>query len=369
MFFSADELKRYNRHIILSEIGIEGQTKLKQSKVLVVGAGGLGCPVLQYLTAAGVGTLGVIDHDVVSVSNLQRQILYTAEDVGYSKAEKAVEKLSKINPFVSLKSFSFKLTKENALEVIEEFDLVIDGTDNFTTRYLVNDACVILNKPLVFGSIFKFEGQVTVFNYNNGPTYRCLFPEPPADGQVPNCSQIGVLGVLPGIIGTLQANEAIKIIVGIGEVLSGRLFVIDLLSFQSQQYKFSKVEKNAQIKALGDYDEVCITVEKTEIKEWDVYELKEALDRNENIEIIDVRAPFEFEICNLGGNHIPLESIPDSVNQIGRDKKTVVICHHGLRSREAIKYLQENHHYENLFSLKGGIHEWAVFIDEDMGTY
>ncbi|HYG39107.1 MAG TPA: molybdopterin-synthase adenylyltransferase MoeB [Cytophagales bacterium] len=369
MVFSGNELQRYNRHIILSEIGIEGQTRIKESKVLVIGAGGLGCPLLQYLAAAGVGTLGVIDHDVVDVSNLQRQILYTNEDIGFLKAERAVEKLSGINPHISLKAFPFKLTKKNALEIFSDFDIVVDGTDNFATRYLVNDACVILNKPLVFGSIFKFEGQVTVFNYENGPTYRCLFPEPPAEGEVPNCSQIGVIGVLPGIIGTLQANEVIKIITGVGEVLSGRLFIIDLLSFQTQQYKFSRNEKNARIKDLEEFDSFCGVSEEKPVRELDVYDLKEMIDNQEDVEIIDVRSVGEFEICNLGGLNIPLETISKSLDRIGKNKKSIVICHYGLRSKEAVKLLQETYSYENLFSLKGGINEWALFIDEEMGTY
>src|ERR1035437_2494874 len=229
---TTEEKRRYARHIILPEIGLEGQQKLKQAKVLVVGAGGLGCPVLQYLTAAGVGTLGIIDFDTVDESNLQRQVLYSTEDIGKHKAAIAKEKLEKQNPDINLVSHVAHLTSANALEIISQYDIVVDGSDNFATRYLVNDACVILNKVLVFGSIFKFEGQVSVFNYKGGPTYRCLYPEAPAEGDVPNCAEIGVLGVLPGIVGTLQANEVIKIITGIGDILSGKLLTLDALTMQ-----------------------------------------------------------------------------------------------------------------------------------------
>src|ERR1035437_3341330 len=255
MKLNTEEIKRYARHLILPEIGIEGQEKLKQAKVLVVGAGGLGCPVLQYLAAAGVGTIGMVDDDVVDETNLQRQSLFSNEDIGRKKAEVAKEKLSKLNPHIILTSDPLHLTSANALEIISHYDLVIDGSDNFPTRYLVNDACVMLNKPLVFGSIFKFEGQVSVFNYKNGPTYRCLFPEPPVDS--PNCAEIGVLGVLPGIVGTIMANEALKIILCIGEVLSGKLFVLDALNFQTQVISFEKNPENLKIKSLIDYEELC----------------------------------------------------------------------------------------------------------------
>jgi sulfur-carrier protein adenylyltransferase/sulfurtransferase len=366
---SNDELKRYNRHIILQEIGLEGQSKLKEAKVLVIGAGGLGCPVLQYLAGAGVGTIGIIDHDIVSESNLQRQILYTSEDVGFPKAERAAQRLQLLNPFVKINPYRFKLTNENALNLFAAYDLIIDGTDNFPTRYLVNDACVILNKPLVFGSIFKFEGQVSVFNYKGGPTYRCLFPEPPKEGDVPNCSQIGVLGVLPGIIGSMQASEAIKVITGIGDVLSGKLFVLDTLSMQTQTYKFSKIPENSAITQLIDYEDFCNGTQAGVLKEVDVFELNDMLENKEDIQIVDVRDNYEIAICDLGGIKIPLRAIEQNVDKISRTKKVIVHCHHGGRSRSAIEKLQEEFGFTNLYNLKGGIHEWARQIDEAMATY
>src|ERR1035437_5209301 len=302
-----EEINRYSRHIIMPEIGIEGQEKLKQAKVLVVGAGGLGCPVLQYLTAAGVGIIGIVDDDIVDETNLQRQVLYNKEETGKQKADVAAKKLKLQNQNVHLISHILHLTSANALEIISHYDLVIDGSDNFPTRYLVNDACVMLNKPLVFGSIFKFEGQVSVFNYKNGPTYRCLFPEPPIDS--PNCAEIGVLGVLPGIIGTLMANEALKIILGIGEILSGKLFVLDALNFQTQIISFEKDPENLKISSLIDYDNFCTPplshgsppspleragVRQGEAKEISVLELKQLLDSKKDFQLIDVREVSEY---------------------------------------------------------------------------
>ena len=366
---SQEEFKRYNRHIILQEIGLTGQLKLKEAKVLVIGAGGLGCPLLQYLTAAGIGTIGIVDHDEVSESNLQRQILYTLEDVGLLKAEQAAKRLNKLNSFVSIIPHAVKLTNENALEIFKDYDLVVDGTDNFPTRYLVNDACVILNKPLVFGSIFKFEGQVSVFNYKGGPTYRCLFSEPPKEGEVPNCAQIGVLGVLPGIIGSLQANEVIKIVTGVGEVLSGKLYVLDTLTMQTQTYKFSKILQNTEIKQLSDYNEFCGVGSDKKSKEIDVFELNELIQNNEGIQLIDVRTAYETEICDLGGINIPLEFIENNIDKIPRHKKVVVYCHHGGRSEAAVNILHEKYGFNNIYNLKGGIHEWAREIDDEMATY
>lgn len=389
---SAEELQRYNRHIILPEFGLKGQEKLKVAKVLVIGAGGLGCPVLQYLAAAGVGTIGIIDDDVVSESNLQRQILFSVEDLNKSKVEIAAQKLFKQNPFVTFKTFKTRVTPENALEIIKDFDLVIDGSDNFPTRYLVNDACVILNKTLVFGSIFKFEGQVSVFNYTfpngqKGPTYRCLFPEPPEAGQVPNCAEIGVLGVLPGMIGTLQANEAIKVITGIGEPLAGRLFVIDALSFRTNIIKFSAVLENFQIMELGNYEETCSTSltesqehekgetfddlfgEDNDLKSLTVESLKRKIDQGENLQLIDVREPHEYEICNLGGKLIPMNSIPQHIEEIDSDIPVIFYCHHGMRSEMIVKFLSEELGFKNVYNLEGGIHAWAIKIDKTMRKY
>jgi len=372
---TSQELKRYNRHIILPEFGMEAQEKLKTAKVLVIGAGGLGCPVLLYLTAAGVGTLGIIDFDNVDESNLQRQILFSTEDIGKSKAEIAAKKLSAQNPHSKFIIHNTKLEKGNALDIIKDYDAVVDGSDNFPTRYLVNDACVILNKPLVFGSIFKFEGQVTVFNFTDkngkrGPTYRCLFPEAPKDGEVPNCSEIGVLGVLPGMIGSMQANEAIKVITGIGEVLSGKLLITDALSMQSSTLKFSANSENYKITELGDYEEVCEVLESKNIQgEISVHELKKRLDNREDITLIDVREAHEYEICNLGGILIPMSRLRDHIEKIPTDKPVVVYCHHGMRSAMVVKFLEEEFAYKNLHNLEGGIHAWAVEIDDEMERY
>ncbi|MBX9853246.1 MAG: molybdopterin-synthase adenylyltransferase MoeB [Cytophagaceae bacterium] len=372
--FSPDELKRYNRHIILPEFGMEGQTKLKQAKVLVIGAGGLGCPVLQYLAAAGVGTIGIVDFDTVDESNLQRQVLFLTEDIGKPKAEVAAQKLSLQNPHSKLKIQNSKLDKSNALQIICEYDLVVDGSDNFPTRYLVNDACVILNKPLIFGSIFKFEGQVTVFNYTDksgkrGPTYRCLFPEAPAAGEVPNCSEIGVLGVLPGLIGTMQANEAIKVITGIGECLSGKLFVLDALTMHTSIIKFSANEENYKIRELGEYEEICEAPSTNFSDEISVQELKEKLDKKENIFLVDVREPHESEICSIGGVLIPMSRLRDNIEKIPTDKPVVLYCHHGMRSAMVAKFLREEFGYKNLINLEGGIHAWATEIDQEMERY
>ena len=362
---SKEELKRYNRHLILPEIGIEGQEKLKHSRVLVIGAGGLGCPILQYLTAAGVGTIGIIDFDTVDETNLQRQILFDVKDIGKPKVEVAKQKLSAQNPFINFNIYNTKLTKDNALNTFNDYDIIVDGSDNFPTRYLVNDTCVISGKPLVFGSIFKFEGQVSVFNYNGGPTYRCLFPQPPAPQDAPNCSEIGVLGVLPGIIGCLQANETIKIIAGIGKPLSGKLLVFDALTLNINIIGFSAIEDNFNITELIDYEDFCAT----RVKEITVAELKKKLIDKEDIQIIDVREKFEYEICNLGGELIPLANIADNVDKISKAKIVIVHCHHGTRSAKAIDILIKIFPFDNLLNLKGGIHAWSLEIDKNMTTY
>jgi molybdopterin/thiamine biosynthesis adenylyltransferase/rhodanese-related sulfurtransferase len=365
---SQQEIKRYNRHIILPEIGLEGQHKLKQAKVLVIGAGGLGCPVLMYLAAVGVGTIGIVDFDKIDASNLQRQILYSIDDIGKYKAEVAKQKLSSQNPYVHLIAHISHLTSQNALELIAQYDIVVDGSDNFATRYLLNDACVMLNKPLVAASVFKFEGQLSVYNYKNGPTYRCLFPEPPTES--PSCSEIGVIGVLPGILGTLQANEVIKIITKTGQILSGKLLFIDALSLQFRELQF---EKNLDIKIekLGEYELLnCEVSEDTShIKEISVVDLKAEMNASEPFVIIDVREAFEYDICNLKGVLIPLNELPQHIHKIPKDKKVVVICHHGMRSAMAINYLQENYKYKNLYNLSGGIAAWANQVDAAMQQY
>jgi adenylyltransferase/sulfurtransferase len=367
------EKQRYHRHTLLAEFGVEGQEKLKASKVLVIGAGGLGCPALQYLCAAGVGTIGIVDDDVVDISNLQRQVLYTDQDIGKSKAETAAQKLRTQNPLISVNAYPLRLTSHNALELISEYDIVVDGSDNFPTRYLVNDACVMLKKPFVMGSIFKFEAQFSVFNCQGGPTYRCIYPNPPNSSDVPNCSQIGVLGVLPGIIGSYQANEAIKVLTGIGQPLSGKLVVLNILTMESNKLLISLNPDNLNIGELIDYEKFCShnnnKQENMELKEITATELKSMLENNKDIQIIDVRETDEYDICNIGGELIPLGTIPDSVDKISRDRQVVVHCHHGRRSATAIMHLMQNEGYSNLFNLKGGINAWSVEVDSSVSTY
>lgn len=347
--FSTEEIKRYSRHLILSEIGEAGQRKLKSAKVLVVGAGGLGCPVLQYLAAAGVGTIGIVDFDVVEESNLQRQVLYTAEDAGKQKAIVAKTKLAAQNPHIVLHSHAVALDSGNALELFSAYDIIVDGSDNFATRYLVNDACVILKKPLVFASIFKFEGQVSVFNYNNGPTYRCLYPEPPAPGDVPNCSEIGVIGVLPGIAGTLQANEVIKLITGIGELLSGKLLSFDALSMQFNIFRVKAVAANQAISKLIDYEAFCRVV-----KEISAAELKQKLNASTDLQLVDVREPSEYNSKNIGGLLIPIGTLEQNLHRLDREKEIVVHCASGVRSRKAAELLMKSG-FEKVYSLKNGL--------------
>ncbi|HEX7413896.1 MAG TPA: molybdopterin-synthase adenylyltransferase MoeB [Bacteroidia bacterium] len=344
-----EEKRRYARHIILPEIGLEGQQKLKQAKVLVVGAGGLGCPVLQYLTAAGVGTIGIIDFDTVDETNLQRQVLYSTQDIGKYKADIAKEKLEKQNPYINLIAHVEHLTSANALKIISQYDIVVDGSDNFATRYLVSDACVILNKVLVFGSIFKFEGQVSVFNYKGGPTYRCLYPEPPVEGDVPNCAEIGVLGVLPGIVGTLQANEVIKIITKNGEVLSGKLLTLDALTMQFNTFTIAVNTKNKKIDKLIDYDSFCGI-----IKEISAEELKQKIKSKEDFQLIDVREPREYQLKNIGGILIPLNELEKNLDKISKEKEIVVHCASGARSKKATTILNKNG-FDKVFNLKKGL--------------
>ncbi|HPH46523.1 MAG TPA: molybdopterin-synthase adenylyltransferase MoeB, partial [Chryseolinea sp.] len=363
------ELIRYNRHLILKDFGEVAQLKLKNASVLVVGAGGLGSPALLYLTAAGVGTLGIIDFDTVDLSNLQRQVIFTAYDVGKNKAEAASIQLSKRNPLVLLKTYSEKLTSFNALDLIKDYDVVIDGTDNFPTRYLINDACVLLNKPFVYGSILTYEGQVSVFNYLDGSgdfsaNYRDLFPEPPDPSTVQNCEEAGVLGVLPGIIGTLQANEVIKIITGIGEVLSNKLLLFDSLTLQQNIVHYKSQQSRLNIKYLIDYDDFCgvshkksksLSSNPNKMKEVTVQELQKLKESGADFQLIDVREPHEFDICDLGGELIPQAEIPSNVDKIAKNKQVVIHCRSGARSGNMVQWLEKNHGFENLYNLKGGI--------------
>jgi len=370
------EYQRYARHFALPEIGMEGQTKLKNSSVLVIGAGGLGAPILLYLTAAGVGTIGIVDFDKVDITNLQRQILYDINDIGQSKSLKAKEKLLKLNPEIEIKTYELLLSSENALDIIKDYDIIIDGTDNFQTRYLVNDACVLLNKVNIYGSIFRFEGQVSVFNYNDGkeygPTYRDLYPTPPDPSTVPNCAEGGVLGVLPGIIGSFQANEAIKIITNTGSVLSGKLVLFDSLSMQMRTINISKLKNRYNVEKLIDYNQFC------QINTEPMYEnvasinskkLKSKLDKGEKLFLIDVREPWEHEMGNIGGILIPMNSIPEYLSEIPKEKEVIIYCRSGRRSAEVILWLQENQQYSNLKNLEGGILSYIKEIDSTLPLY
>ncbi|MGB2129446.1 MAG: molybdopterin-synthase adenylyltransferase MoeB [Flavicella sp.] len=355
--FTKEENTLYNRHFILDKIGKKGQLKLKKSKVLVIGAGGLGCPILQYLTAAGVGTIGLIDNDTVSRSNLQRQILYTTEDIGKLKTNCAVRRLQQLNPFVNFKTYKALLTVENAIELFSQYDIIVDGSDNFQTRYLSNDAAILTKKPLVYGAIYKFEGQVSVFNYNNGPSYRCLFPTPPSANSIPNCSDIGVLGVLPGIIGTLQANEVLKIICELNGILSGKLLTLNSLSLQQNILQFSKT-KNANITKLLDNYAVFCGIETNSFHEISPKELKEELPTG-NFTLLDVRKKIERETFHIGGLHIPLHQLQDQMALLKDIDTIIVYCQVGQRSRIATKILLEKYPNKIIKNLTGGITAWS----------
>lgn len=367
---TSEEKQRYQRHFTLPDFGMEKQLKLKNAKVLVVGAGGLGSPVLLYLAAAGIGKIGMIDNDRVDISNLQRQVLYNTNDIGQSKAKTATDKLKSINPNIDLDCYEENLSTSNALEIIQKYDLIIDGTDNFPTRYLINDACTILEKPFIYGSVFRYEGQLAVFNYKGGPTYRDLYPEPPSPDSVPNCAEGGVLGILPGIIGCYQANEAIKIITGIGEVLSGKLMILDILSNQQQIIRLTKQANKPKIEHLINYDEFCgIKSNQTMIKEIIVKELKQMQESGEDFQLIDVREKNEYDFANLKGELIPLGDIPDATEKISKDKKVIIHCRSGARSAQAVEYLQKKLGHEHIYNLKGGILAWSDQIDPSIPKY
>lgn len=355
--FSTEEKQQYDRHFILDKIGMDGQTKLKKSKVLVIGAGGLGCPILQYLTAAGVGTIGIVDKDTVNRSNLQRQILFTLDDLGKPKARCAAERLQKLNPFVKFEIHEDFLSTENALELFSSYDIIVDGSDNFQTRYLSNDAAVITSKPLIYGAIYKFEGQVSVFNYEDGPTYRCIFPTPPDANSIPNCSEIGVLGVLPGIIGCLQANEVIKIICGLEGVLSGKLLSINSLSLQQNILKFHK-SKHAQVeKLLTNYDVFCGIQSADSETEISATHLKNLIIKDE-VTLLDVRKAVERSNFNIGGIHIPLHKLQQELAALKDHNPIVVYCEVGQRSLIATKIIQEKYPNKSVQSLTGGLKSW-----------
>ena len=380
--FSKDELARYNRHIIIPDFGIEAQTKLKHAKVLVIGSGGLGSPLLLYLAAAGVGTIGIVDYDVVDDSNLHRQVLFGVEDVGIPKVDAARKRLQSLNPYIQINTYNTRVTSENILDILSGYDVVADGTDNFPTRYLVNDAAVLSGKPNVYASIFQFEGQVSVFNYRNsngitGPNYRDLYPAPPPPGLVPNCAEAGVLGVLPGIIGSLQGLEVIKIITGVGETLSGRFFTFDALTFETRTFIITRNPANPlngdnpTIKTLIDYEAFCGLKDQLEkpLKEISVKEFYEWQVSGENFQLIDVREQHEYEIANIGGELIPLATILFNKEKISRDKRVVVHCKMGGRSAKAISQLQDEFGFDNLYNLKGGIIAWIDEVQPELKKY
>ena len=384
---SNDEIARYSRHLIMPEVGMEGQRKLKAARVLMIGTGGLGAPTGMYLAAAGVGTLGVVDFDVVDASNLQRQIVHGTKDVGRPKIESARDRLSDINPNVKIETYETRLTSENALELFREYDMVVDGTDNFPTRYLVNDACVLTGKPNVYGSIFRFEGQASVFWAAWGACYRCLYPEPPPPGLVPSCAEGGVLGVLPGIVGAIQANEAIKLILGGGEPLINRLLLFDAWKLRFRELKLRKdpacpvCGENPTLKELIDYEEFCglrpqpaaqtkTAEEGTPMEEITATELKRRLDRGDDLQLIDVREPNEYDIARIPGTRlIPLGQVAQRMGEIEEGRETVVHCKGGVRSARAIEALTNAGFKGKLINLKGGITAWSNEVDPSVPKY
>lgn len=377
---SAEEIRRYGRHLIMPEVGMEGQKKLKAASVLLIGAGGLGSPVGLYLAAAGIGRIGIVDFDVVDYSNLQRQIMHSTKDVGRPKLDSAKERLEGINPYVKIETHELRLSSENALALFAEYDIVVDGTDNFPTRYLVNDACVLTGKPNVYGSIFRFEGQASIFATSDGPCYRCLYPEPPPPGLVPSCAEGGVLGILPGIVGTIQANETVKLIIGMGEPLIGRLLLFDALKMKFREMKLRKNPEcpvcgsQRTITKLIDYEAFCgvqpgwDSYAREEQFEITVDQLKQRLDKKDDIFILDVREPQEYEICNLNGHLIPLRDLPKRINELDTAKEIVVHCKVGGRSRTAVEFMKQAG-FRKIKNLVGGIDEWADRIDPTMPRY
>jgi molybdopterin/thiamine biosynthesis adenylyltransferase/rhodanese-related sulfurtransferase/molybdopterin converting factor small subunit len=379
---SNDEILRYSRHLILPEVNLEGQKRLKAAKVLCIGAGGLGSPLMLYLAAAGVGTIGIVDFDTVDLTNLQRQIIHGTNDVGRLKMESAREALREVNPHVEVIGFEEQFSSENAMRIVKDFDIVIDGTDNFPTRYLTNDVCVLLGKPNVYGSIFRFEGQASVFWAEKGPCYRCLYPEPPPPGLVPSCAEGGVLGVLPGIVGCIQANEAIKLILGIGNPLIGRLMLFNALKMQFRELKLQKDPScpicgtNRTITALIDYEEFCgIRGEEaapqavTENEEITVKELKARMDRGEDLTVIDVREPYEYAIARIPGTKlIPLGQIEERAGELDRNRELILQCRSGKRSADALNRLKAKG-FTRLKNLVGGITAWSDEIDPSVPKY
>jgi sulfur-carrier protein adenylyltransferase/sulfurtransferase len=374
------EIERYSRHLIMPEVGMEGQLKLKQAKVLCIGTGGLGAPLGLYLAAAGVGRIGLVDFDKVDDSNLQRQILFSTKDVGRPKIEAAADRLHGLNPEIQIDTFDTHLSSENALEILKDYDIVVDGTDNFPTRYLVNDACVLLKKPNVYGSIFRFEGQITIFGFPAGPCYRCLYPEPPPPGLVPSCAEGGVLGVLPGIVGAIQAAETLKLIIGKGDSLIGRLLLFDALAMRFRELKLRKnpdcpmCGAHPTITKLIDYAEFCgvrgeeAPAPQTSVPEITPRDLKARLDRGDDLYILDVREPHEYQICNLGGHLIPLGDLSKRASELDSSREIVAHCRSGKRSAEAVEFLQRAG-FRKVLNLKGGILAWSDEVDPSVPKY
>jgi sulfur-carrier protein adenylyltransferase/sulfurtransferase len=373
---STGELQRYSRHLIMPEVTAGGQKRLKAARVLCIGAGGLGSPAALYLSAAGVGKLGLVDFDRVELTNLQRQILHGTKDIGRSKLESARDRLRDMNPEIEIELHVCRFSSETAQQIVAEYDVIIDGSDNFATRYLSNDVCVLAEKPNVYGSVFRFEGQTTVFApHLGGPCYRCLFPEPPPPESVPNCAQAGVLGVLPGIIGMLQAIEAIKLIVGIGESLVGRLLHFDALKVQFRELKLRRdpqcpvCGENPTIVAPIDYDQFCGARDDASVAGISVQELKAKMDAGEAFELIDVREPFEFEIARIDrAKLIPLSEISERANELRREQAFIIHCHSGRRSAQAVRLLKQRG-FNKVYNLEGGIDAWSDFIDPTVPKY
>ena len=377
---SKEEILRYSRHLIMPEVGMEGQLKLKQARVLCIGTGGLGAPLGLYLAAAGVGHIGLVDFDVVDFTNLQRQVLFGTSDVGRPKITAAADRLRNLNPEIRIDAVEERLSSENALELFRDYDIIVDGTDNFPTRYLVNDACVLLGKPNVYGSIFRFEGQITVFGYPDGPCYRCLYPEPPPPGLVPSCAEGGVLGVLPGIVGTIQAAETLKLIIGKGQPLIGRLLLFDALGMKFRELRLRKnpdcpvCGTNRTLTKLIDYAEFCgIRGEEapstvTNIPEITPKELKARLDRGDDVYVLDVREPHEYQICNIQGHLIPLGELPQHVHELDSSREIVAHCKSGKRSAQAVEFLQKAG-FRKISNLKGGILAWSDEVDPRVPKY
>ncbi|MAT97090.1 MAG: molybdenum cofactor biosynthesis protein MoeB [Anaerolineaceae bacterium] len=387
---SHEEVERYSRHLIMPEVGMEGQKKLKAASVLLIGAGGLGSPLAMYLAAAGIGRIGMVDYDVVDYTNLQRQIIHGTKDVGRPKLDSAKDRILDINPHIQVDTYEVPLTSDNALELFEPYDIIIDGTDNFPTRYLTNDACVLLGKPNVYGSIFRFEGQASVFYAKEGPCYRCLFPEPPPPGLVPSCAEGGVLGILPGTIGAIQATEAVKLILGVGEPMIGRLLLYDALNMEFDQVRLRKnpdcpvCSENPTLTELIDYEQFCgmpahdhshySAVAQSNgdgVPQMTPVQLKSRLDAGENLYILDVREPHEWEISNLshlGAHLIPKGQVVNRLNELDTAQEIVVQCRSGARSADIVRELQK-HGFKKLWNLDGGINRWAKEVEPELPTY